>query len=398
MRAPLIGVMPRLAWQNLGRRPTRTTLMITAVALGCGAVFATLSIACGIQASMSMGFSRMGADLAVVPKDTLVNLTSALLTVEPTPHTLDLALAEEVATIPGVCQVAPQRLHRLNITSSGHSHEVHLVAFDPARDFTVQPWIRSRLPRELRDGDVLIGGRCEEVLGEKVALGGHSLTVYGKLERTGVGPFDSAYFTTFSTADSLNLPLNKPAQASTLLIQLGIGARPEQVRFALARYPDIKVTAGGSLLTSVRQGLSAQVGSVAAFTALLLLGAALLVAVLFSAIVAERRREIGLLRSLGASRSQIVRLFITEAGLITGLGAAGGLILGIGLLLAFQRSLGYWFATVDVPLVWPSAETLAVIASACVIAAIVIGLGGALLPVWRTAKLEPYALMQSEGK
>jgi putative ABC transport system permease protein len=74
----------RLALQNLGRRRTRTLLLALAVALGSGSVFGLLVLLHGIERSMTVGFQRLGADLIVVPEATMVNLTGALLTVEPT--------------------------------------------------------------------------------------------------------------------------------------------------------------------------------------------------------------------------------------------------------------------------------------------------------------------------
>src|SRR4030043_318405 len=47
--------------------------------------------------------------------------------------------------------------------------------------------------------------------------------------------------------------------------------------------------------------------------------------------VIQRRREIGILRSLGISRSQVLRLFICEAGLIGCLGSLVGIGIGLGL-------------------------------------------------------------------
>jgi hypothetical protein len=74
----------RLALQDLSRRSTRTTLPALTVSLGKGAVFAVLTLLLGIERSKTAGFRRLGADLLVVPEEKLVNVTAALLTVEPT--------------------------------------------------------------------------------------------------------------------------------------------------------------------------------------------------------------------------------------------------------------------------------------------------------------------------
>ena len=97
-----------MALQNLGRRRTRTLLLALAVAVASGAVFASATLLRGIDASVAAGFGRLGADLLVVPEGTLVNIKAALLTVEPTQHTLDVRVGDEVARVPGVRRVAPQ--------------------------------------------------------------------------------------------------------------------------------------------------------------------------------------------------------------------------------------------------------------------------------------------------
>src|SRR6516225_7272531 len=140
----------RLAVQNLGRRPVRTILLALIVSVGVAALFTTVILRAIIQDSMAVGFSRMGADLIVVPRATRVNLTSALLTVEPTPHTLDAHLADEIGRLSGVSVVAPQRHYHLQLRTGVHLHQADLIVFDPARDFTVLPWLKEKLERPLR--------------------------------------------------------------------------------------------------------------------------------------------------------------------------------------------------------------------------------------------------------
>src|SRR5258708_19269885 len=80
-----------LALQNLGRRKARSLLLIAAVAIGSAVVFTGATLMQSIDRSMAMGFTRMGADMMVVPEGALTNITAALLVVEPT----DLVLAPD---------------------------------------------------------------------------------------------------------------------------------------------------------------------------------------------------------------------------------------------------------------------------------------------------------------
>lgn len=397
----------RLAAQNLFRRPARTCLLVLTVAVGVAALFTTHLVKQSIEESMAVGFSRMGADLLIVPRDTLVNLTAALLTVEPTPHTLDARLAEEVARLPGVRMVAPQRHYSIRLVADSHVHDAELIAFDPRRDFTVLPWLKEKLDRPLQRGDVLVGGRRAEAVGTGLTLFGESLTVYGRLGLTSVGPFDRSLFVTFETAADLAAasrkePVADPLdddlrKASAMLVRLETGATPEKVRFSLARRPDVKVVAGQFLFTSVRQTLTAVLSGAVVLTLLMLLAALLMVSALYSALLTERRRELGLLLALGTTRRQLMRMVLVEAMLSTSLGGVCGVVLGGGLLLLCRRSLGYYFESVAVPFIWPSLSATALAAAAGVFLAAAVGLLGAFVPAWRVRDREPYALVRTEG-
>jgi putative ABC transport system permease protein len=384
----------RLAVQNLARRPARAFLLALIVAVGVGAAFATCVVQRAIDDSLSVGFARMGADLVVVPRDTLVNLTPALLTVEPTPHVLEASTVEQIARVAGIEAAAPQRYIAAQLAGDAHAHDADLIAFDPARDFTVLPWLAEKLDRPLAVGEVLVGARREQAVGSTVQLGGRTFTVRGRLGLTGVGPFDRGFFTTFESAADL---VAEPGQVSAVLIRLKGGATPEQVRFALAQVPGLKVVAGPSLYTSVRQGLTAVLSGAVALTLLVLLAAVLMVGVLYSAVLAERRRELGLLLALGTRRRQLLRLILVEAMLTTGLGGICGALLGGGLLLLFERSLGHYLQSASVPLVRPGLAVLGLYALAGIALAACVGLVGAIVPAWRVSRQEVYDLVRAEG-
>src|SRR5262245_38010887 len=100
----------RLAAQNVARRQLRAILLGVAVMLGVGIGFASFVAGWALREGMAVSFARMGADLVVVPRATLVNITASLLTVQPTDQTLAGDLAERIAAIPGIARVAPQRI------------------------------------------------------------------------------------------------------------------------------------------------------------------------------------------------------------------------------------------------------------------------------------------------
>jgi putative ABC transport system permease protein len=396
-----------LALQNLGRRKARTLLLLAAVAVCSGAIFTGAVLMRSIETSMAVGFTRLGADMLVIPAGTLTNITAALLTAEPTDLTLDASELPRLERLKGVRKAAPQLIFRTDASGYGRGELIDLIAFDPRRDITVQPWLEQHLDRPLREGDVIVGGRREEPLGSELLLFGRPLTVYGKLGKTAVGTHERGLFITFATLDELRdimrqicgtkAPL-EPNKLSGVLLELAPGATTQQVRFAaLANFPDIKVVAGESMLTSIRQGLAALLNGVLGLMVIMFVSTALMVSVLFSAIITERRRELGLLKAIGARRGQIIGMLLTEAALATALGGVMGCVLGVLLMRIYEHSLVYYLDRMGIPFVWLNTTTTGLIALACILLASLIGIAGALYPAWRASRQEPYDLIRSEG-
>ena len=396
----------RLAAQNVARRRVRALFLGLAIMLGVGVGFATFTTGWAINAGVSTSFARMGADLVVVPRDTLVNLTSSLLTVQPTEETLDSAMTDTLKAIPGVGRVAPQQIVQTLIGG----HPINLIAFDPALDFSVRPWLREQRAEIMGPNSLLVGGRLTEQMGSKIDICGKTLDVYGRLGRTGVGPFDESYFLTFDALRDLAATNNqvasaptpclpvKPGRVSAFLLQLAPSAKLEQVKFTIAQLPDIKVVEGNSVLTASRQSLSTLLVGVSIFMSLLVLASLILIALLFSAIIQERYRELGLLRAMGATPGQVMSILLAEASMSTLLGGLGGLGFGVSVLLIFERSLAQHFLSLGVPFVWPPTGVIEMTAMAFILLSGLLGILGAVLPAWRVCRIDPYQLIQSEGK
>jgi putative ABC transport system permease protein len=418
----------RLAAQNVGHRRLRAIFLGVAVMLGVGIGFASFVAGWALRDGMARSFSRMGADLVVVPRATLVNITASLLTVQPTDETLPADLGARVAAIAGIAQVAPQRI----VPALVEGHNVNLIAFDPAQDFSVQSWVGARQVGPLEG--LIAGGALPARLGETLSVCGMPMRVSARLGKTGVGPFDESYFLSFAAlAEIVSFCRTSDARAagkppaakvgdvpaidgmrhaganvcsgdlqldrvSAFLLQLSPGAKMEEVKFGLAQLADVKIVEGNGVLTSSRQALSTLLVGIAVFTAFQLTALLILVSLLFSAIVQERYREVGLLRAMGAQPNQVMTIILAEAAVITALGGLAGLGFGAAVLLTFARSLGFYFALLGVPFSWPPAAVLQIGAALAIVFSAVLGLIGALLPAWRVRRMAPYALIQAEGR
>ncbi len=106
-------------------------------------------------------------------------------------------------------------------------------------------------------------------------------------------------------------------------------------------------------------------------------------------VVLEKRRDIGVLKSMGATRGAVLQIFLAEGLLIGGLGTGLGVALG-GLLIALLKRYPFVRLPGDVYFIerLPVRPEMGDFA-AVILAALVLCLAAALYPAWRAASLEP---------
>ena len=175
--------------------------------------------------------------------------------------------------------------------------------------------------------------------------------------------------------------------ATSLAVYLAPGADTGQVRAEIARR-----TPGRALLVASNRELKARVLRIFDRTfaitwvleAIAICVAILGIANALLALVLERRRELGILRYLGASRRQVRHLVLFESGLLGLLASATGLVLGLALSLVLiyvinRQSFG-WTIQFSLPAGFLSAATLAVFLVTCL---------SALYPARQAARIDP---------
>ena len=389
-----------LALQNLARRTFRTYALLLAIAIVSGAIFSTSTLMWGVNNSLSKGLSKFGADLLVVPKGSMISMKSALLTGEPSLFYMEGGIMDKIASIKGVKSVSPQ----LFLTSVDGDccvmGNAFIIGFNPKTDFTVLPWLEDKKDRPFQMDDVIVGASNSYNVGDTVFFYGQNLTVYGKLERTGVGLYDNAIFMNIEKAYSMaeeSHRLPKVAklklvrgQVSAVLVQTEVGSKLPFISFTISKDPDVKVITAGNIITSVRQNLVTLFGSALVLSFVLILANALMISAIFSTIVNERKRELGILRAIGASKTSIFKLIVSEAVMLTSMGGALGVFFGIVIMRVYQRTIIFHLKELNMPYLWPSASSIIMLASMAIVAAVVVGVAGAFYPALQGSRLQPY--------
>jgi putative ABC transport system permease protein len=344
--------------------------------------------------------NKFGADLLIVPHNALVNMKTALLTGEPSTFYMRDNIMADIQAIGGVTKISPQ----LFLSTADGTHciigNAFLVGIDPKTDFTVLPWLTRKLDRAFDAKDAIVGGNGNYDLGDIVFFYGQYFTVYAKLDRTGIGLYDNAIFINIERAYDLAdaskkyqdvAPLGfSRGDVSAVLVQIGNTAKANLVRFAIAKRPEVKVITAGNVVTSVRQNVTALFAGTVALGIVLVIGNVLMITAIFSSIVNERRKELGLLRAIGARRRAIFQLVESEAVLLTAFGGLLGIALGAMLLRIFMRTIGFHLELLNIPFLWPAWSETAFIASAIVLLSLLVGSIGAVYPAIVGSRMDPY--------
>ncbi len=264
-------------------------------------------------------------------------------------------------------------------------------------------------------GGVVLGSTIDKEFGKKIGdtidlpvkpkdakpdFVNHTFTVVGILNETRTAPDTFAYLNIADgqmlLRDSLPIAIQSVIDVTTITEGIDVYAKPGTSVSDLDKIADrinaqvtgIKATKPSQLVDSFKSGgaIFTAITTAAALLALII-GGLSVVNTMFMA-VAERVREIGLKKAVGATTLNIMGEFLIEA---TFIGVVGGLIgYGLGALITI-------IANASTP---PGQSTLFLVTPSLTILAIgfatVLGAVAGVLPAWRAARMDPVTALRNE--
>lgn len=392
----------RLSQSGVFSQRMRSFLTALGIAVGIASVVLLTSIGEGIHQFVLSEFTQFGTNIiGISPGVTTTHGTPGAMISNVRPLTIDDALAlEEIPEILGLVPLVQgngpveykEKTRRTYIF--GVSHRVpevwqmrvaggrFLPDEDPrsARAFVV---LGSRVREELF--------KSENPLGKPVRIGGERYRVIGLMESKGqMLGFDLDDAVYIPVARALAMFNRESLMEIDLLYQKGIPAeqvirKAKMILTGRHGIVDFTFTTQEDMLDVLGSVLNVLTLAVGALGGISLFVGGIGILTIMTIAVQERTAEIGLLRAIGAGRSQILLLFIGEAIALSSMGGLAGLILGMG---------GAFILGFAVPSLPTHTPVLYVFLAELL--AIFIGLLSGVVPAWRASRLDPVEALRSE--
>jgi putative ABC transport system permease protein len=391
-----IGIF-NLAVRNLSRKVIRTIILLLLVAVVTGTLLGATIFISGMKNALKIGTYRLGADVLVVPEKNESQAKAALLAGEPTSFYMGRDILEKVQKIEGVKNATAQLFIKPAHFTCCANVDAFLVAFDPHKDFTIEPWLEKNLKKPLTDNEIIVGSNIPVIVGDTLPFFGTPFTVVGTMEPTGMKFFDQSVFMTMDAAYTMAansktrsmqpITINRD-EISAVLVQVQDNFTPDRAAIRIEHDVNgVKAIASDEVISTVRRQLGGLLKGILVISAVLWALALLMMGFAFYMIVNERQRELGLLRAMGAKKKHVFGLIVTEALIVSVIGGVIGIAVGSALLFSFKDLIIH---SLKLPYLLPPVSVLGELVAGALLFAMLTGLLSSLLPAASASRMEPY--------
>ncbi|QOX63193.1 FtsX-like permease family protein [Anoxybacterium hadale] len=391
---------------NLKKKAVRTSCLMGLVAVLSFTLFSGLILTTSLRGGLDSMRQRLGADFMVVPDGNQAKFEGALLRGEPGTFYFGKDTEKILSGIDGIVKTTPQ-FFITSLSTDCCSYQVQLIGYEPKTDFVIAPWISGQLQKDLEKGELVVGSKLDNKVGDTLKFFGCEYVVAGRLEETGMG-FDTSVFMNFDTAQNvldharekgINYRFNNGDSISAVMVKAEDGYDAPVINNTIVdrlREAGIKadVVASRTILTTAADHIKQFIVYVKVFSVMLWVLTAALLSVVFTFSVHERKKEIAVLRILGATKGKLMQLIFGEAALIGAGGSLIGLILAFLILFPFGNLISL---KLNLPFVLPSPQWIALLSMLSFLLTGAAGPAASVFSAYRIVKNEIHATMR-EGE
>ena len=311
----------KLLYRSIAGRPLRSLSLMFICIIMSAVVFGGAVVSASLNNGINCLEQRLGADIIVVPKSASekVELENILLQGTPGYFYMDKSVEDKLSQTEGVDKLSAQYF-LVSANAECCTVQVQIIGFDDDTDFSVKPWLSEAYSGKLGQNEIVVGSGLSTRVGHTLKLYGVECKTVGKLESTGTG-LDTAVYTTSDTVRGLI----KAAGSK------GISVLSKQSPDDVISSVYIKVKDGYDIdLSVISSSVTVLIAAVWVLSAVIML-------IVFAALVNERKREFAVLRTVGFSRHQLAGQIMAEAVIICFAGAITGIAAAAAVVFPFSR-------------------------------------------------------------
>lgn len=404
-------VILKLAYKNILRHKRRSLLTAAGISVSIALLFSVLSITKGFGERMDRELKRTGIDFLIVPVGCPHEVASLLFHGKFAPVFLDEAIVEEIKRSPGIEMASPVIVAQM--PDPEKKRKIVLYGYESEYIKKIKPdWrIKGEMPagwEALRLNKILVGSDIakEEGLkiGDTVTYAGWTFHVSGILERT-FSKDDAFIYAEIRTAQEVAIkvtgfPVIEVEDVTCALkhritddpinavaVKLKDKASFIEVKSELTkRIPNIKIATVSDAAKSIANiAASAKTLSLSIVIVALMVGAAGIINSMLITVF-EQTQEIGMMRAIGALKSDIFKMTIYESIIITSAGAAAGIILALAGASLIEEIIGRLVPFVHGMGLIAFDPLLAIV---CFLLSLILGVCAGLYPAWKASRVSP---------
>jgi putative ABC transport system permease protein len=399
-----------ILWKELWLRKSRMVSGLLAITLGIAVIVGIQSVTAVSERAVKIKLDNLGANILVLPQAASVD---DYYTADIDAPTFPEDYVERVATsmLPGVDNLSPKLTRRVKIgdvpviltgilpanelaskpiwQSAGLAGEALAAACGTSPEVNKGPsYVDEKLQRKAIDSlapaEVLLGSvaaqRLGVIEGGKVTIERREFTTARVLPETGTIDDDRVY----AHLHVVQELLGTGRQVSAIEIMGCCAAISDGLLGKLRNIlPDTRITTIGQIVnTQIETNrLMARISLI--LLVIIIVVGAISIANYMWANVEERRREIGTLLTLGATRGSVYRLFFAKSMILGVLGGIGGYVLGtFSALILGPELAGLAVRPVPIYFAW------------ALLIAVAIAMIGSWYPTYRATRLDPASILQ----